>query len=104
MKRFLEEHGLDNVVEETCATSTNENLEFARRLVPRAGELVVVTSNFHALRTRLWAWHLKIPVRVVTSPTPRAAKPRNYGREIAATAHSALRIAYRRFLHWLGRP
>lgn len=101
MAEFLRRHGHHNVIEEPRATSTNENLENARALAPEARVFTVVTSNFHVLRTRLWAWHLGIPISTVAARTPPRQRPHNYSREVAATPHSAVRIAYRKILHAL---
>lgn len=103
MRRYLEEYGISGIIEDNEATSTNENLENAWRLAGGKGCLVVVTSNFHVLRTRLWAWHLGIPVRVVSAPTPCGERWANYMRELFATPHSAVRILYRRFRSWKDR-
>ena len=85
-----------SVVLEPLARSTNENLERSRELFPSAPELVVVTSSFHVPRTRVWAWHLGIPVRMVAAPTPRKSRAKNLAREAFALPHSALRVAWRR--------
>ncbi|QPK78702.1 YdcF family protein [Corynebacterium lizhenjunii] len=103
MRAFLEARGGVVVAEDPHATSTNENLENVRALLPEVTRLQIVTSNFHALRTRLWAWHLGIPVRVIPAPTPLRLRPRNYLREVLATPHSAVRILWRRLkAAWLG--
>ncbi|KAA8722256.1 YdcF family protein [Corynebacterium phocae] len=102
MRDFLLQHrthpGAYTVAVEPHATSTNENLEYVRAMRPTAARFTVVTSDFHALRTRLWAWHLKIPVQVVSAPTPREQQPYNYLREVFATPHSVARIVLRRLL------
>ena len=85
-----------SVVLEPLARSTNENLERSRALFPDAACLTVVTSGFHVLRTRVWAWHLGIPVRMVAAPTPRKSRAKNLAREAFALPHSALRVAWRR--------
>lgn len=102
MAGWLAERGVaaEHIAVEPRATSTNENLEFARALFPDAGELVVVTSRFHAARTRVWAWHLGIPVRVVGAPMPPGrplSRAKNYARECAALPHSLARVAWRRY-------
>lgn len=85
------------IVLEENATSTNENLENSRALFPDASRLIVVTNNFHVLRTKVWAWHLGIPVDVVGAPTPRRKRLKNYVREVGAVPHSATRVLWRRF-------
>ena len=98
MARYLIEHGLDpnRVVEEPHATSTNENLENCHGLAEDAVVYHVVTNEFHGLRTRLWAWHLGIPVKMHVTLTPRQYRLRNYSREILATPHSFTRILWRK--------
>ena len=105
MARWLLERGVDpaDIVEEPWATSTNENLERSRALLPDAERLTVVTNGFHVGRTRIWALHLGIPIEVVAAPTPRRSRVKNYAREIIALPHSAARVAWRRLLHWLDR-
>lgn len=85
-----------SIVLEPKARSTNENLERARELFPDAPGFVVVTSSFHVPRTRVWAWHLGIPVRMVAAPTPRRSRAKNLAREAFALPHSALRVLWRR--------
>lgn len=78
------------------ARSTNENLEKTRALFPSAARLIVVTNRFHVLRTRVWAWHLGIPVEVVGAPTPPRSAVKNYAREVVALPHSVARVVWRR--------
>lgn len=99
MARYLTERGIDpeRIVEEPAATSTNENLENCFALVNNARVLHVVTNEFHSLRTRLWAWHLGISIKLHLTLTPHKYRLRNYSREILATPHSAARIVWRKF-------
>ena len=99
MQRYLVDHGIDprRIVVEPDATSTNENLERAVRLSPDAELFHVITSDFHIVRTRLWAWHLGIPVRMHSARTPWSLKASNYLREVVATPHSALRVLWRKW-------
>ena len=87
-----------SIVLEPKARSTNENLERSRALFPDAAYLTVVTSGFHVLRTRVWAWHLGIPVQLVAAPTPKTSRVKNYAREVVALPHSVARVAWRRFV------
>lgn len=98
MAGWLVDHGVDpaKIVEEPEATSTNENLEKAHALLPDTTCWTVVTNDFHVLRTRMWAWHLGIRVRMHGIGTPRKDRPWNYLREVVATPHSLLRIVWRR--------
>ena len=100
MAAWLVAHGVPetSVVAEPYARSTNENLERSRALFPGAGHLTVVTSGFHVPRTRVWAWHLGIPVRMVAAPTPTTSRTKNYAREVFALPHSIARVAYRRLV------
>ena len=103
MAQWLVHHGVPEylVVVEPHARSTNENLERAWALFGHATRLTVVTSNFHVARTRVWAWHLGIPVEVVPAPMPKGAvksKVKNYGREVIATPHSLARVLWRRLM------
>lgn len=96
MAEYLTRRGAVNVIEEPAATSTNENLENARALFPDTAGWTVVTNGFHSLRTRLWAWHLGIPVTIVRARTPREWRVRMLARECFALPHSALRVLWRR--------
>ena len=87
-----------SIVLEPQARSTNENLERSRALFPDAACLTVVTSGFHVLRTRVWAWHLGIPVRLAAALTPETSRVKNYAREVVALPHSVARVVWRRFV------
>lgn len=110
MARYLRDKGVapQRILIEPLATSTNENLERSHALLhaylgehyPEGEGLPrfrVVTNDFHRLRTHLWAWHLGLPVIVLTTPAPAGQRLRNYAREMIATPHSALRVAWRAF-------
>lgn len=90
-----------SVVVEPHARSTNENLERSRALFPDAAYLTVVTSGFHVPRTRVWAWHLGIPIRTIAATTPSTSRKKNYAREVFAVPHSIARVAYRRLMRRL---
>ncbi|BAU95107.1 hypothetical protein N24_0845 [Corynebacterium suranareeae] len=96
MADYLRSHGVANIVEEPWATSTNENLENAHALFPDTLRWIVVTSGFHAWRTYLWAWHLGIPIKVVTASTPANKRLGMALRECVALSHSALRVLWRK--------
>lgn len=98
MRDWLVEHGADEAKLrlEDQATSTNENLENSHALLPETRQWTVVTSDFHVLRTRLWARHLNIPVQVVGARTPSSARLKMYLRECFALPHSVLRVAWRK--------
>lgn len=105
MARWLIEHGVEEgrIVKEPRARSTNENLENAHALHPEVARWTVVTSDFHAWRTRLWAWHLGIPVEVVGARTRRRDLLVAGLREALALPHSALRILWRRVVGYQSR-
>lgn len=90
-----------SVVLEPRARSTNENLERSRALFPDAAYLTVITSGFHVPRTRVWARHLGIPVRMIAATTPTTSRTKNYAREVFALPHSIARVAYRRLVRRL---
>lgn len=96
MADYLRAHGVSNIVEEPWATSTNENLENSHALFPDTKQWTVVTNDFHAWRTYLWAWHLGIPITVVTAPTPPSQRFSMGLRECFALPHSALRVLWRK--------
>lgn len=100
MAWWLLEHGVDpsRIMLEYEATSTNENLENAQKLFPATRRWNVVTSDFHSLRTKVWAWHLGIPITVHTSPTRPPYRGQDVRREIVALAHSLLRVGWRRIV------
>lgn len=100
MGDWLVERGVDKqlILQEPQAASTNENLENARALLPDTRRWTVVTSDFHVWRTRLWAWHLGVPVRVVSARTPFPQLAVALLRECLALPHSVLRIGWRRIL------
>lgn len=81
---------------EPRATSTNENLERAHAMFPGTACWTVVTSDFHVPRTRLWAWHLGIPVQVTAAATPASQRVSSLLRECLALPHSLLRVCWRR--------
>lgn len=94
----LVRHGLDpqRLIIEPEATSTNENLENAHALLPETHTWIVVTSDFHKLRTLAWARHLGISITVSSAVTKPPFRVRNFVRELFALPHSLLRIAWRR--------
>lgn len=98
MAEWLVERGVtpDVITLENQATSTNENLEQAFKFLRGYPEWIVVTSDFHAPRTKLWAWHHGLRVRVVTARTPIRVAPKMWVRELAALPHSATRVLWRK--------
>ncbi|MCI6206008.1 MAG: YdcF family protein [Corynebacterium glucuronolyticum] len=99
MRDWLVTHGVDpaRIIVEPHARSTNENLENASVALGRATRFDVVTSDFHAPRVRMWAWHHHFDVNVITASTPANRRLFIYTRELAAISHSAARILWRKF-------
>lgn len=100
MARWLISHGVppEVIIEEPEATSTNENLENAHRLLPETARWLVTTNDFHALRTRMWAWHLGINVRVFPAITPPGRRWRHYLREKVVFPYSLVRVLWRKWV------
>ena len=99
MKRYLVGKGIapERILEEPLARSTNENLERSHALLGYVPLFRVITNDFHAVRTRLWAQHLGLKIEIFTAPTPWLHRPHNYTRELLATPHSALRVGWRKY-------
>ncbi|MDU0478849.1 YdcF family protein [Staphylococcus chromogenes] len=98
MAQWLVEHGVSSAVisVEPHATSTNENLERAFDFLQGYPEWIVVTSDFHAVRTRMWAWHHGLRVQIVSARTHLRVAPKMWVRELAALPHSAARVLWRK--------
>lgn len=98
MFQWLVEHGVapDVISVENQARSTNENLEQSFALLKGYPSWVVVTSDFHSLRTKMWAWHHGLTVQLVTAKTPFRKAPKMWLREVLALPHSLGRILWRR--------
>ncbi|MFI6572774.1 YdcF family protein [Nocardia fluminea] len=80
MAAYLIEHGVrdDEILREDRSTTTRENLLFSRELLARQGidsRILLVTSNFHVLRTALLARSVGIDAQAVGAPTARYYLP-----------------------------
>ncbi|MFD3591122.1 YdcF family protein [Nocardia sp. NPDC058640] len=80
MAAYLVEHGVpaDEILQEDRSTTTRENLVFSRQLLARQGidsRILLVTSNFHVLRTALLARSVGIDAQAVGAPTARYYLP-----------------------------
>ncbi|MFE1595499.1 YdcF family protein [Nocardia sp. NPDC058705] len=80
MAAYLVEHGVpaDEIMQEDRSTTTRENLVFSRQLLARQGidsRILLVTSNFHVLRTALLARSVGIDAQAVGAPTARYYLP-----------------------------
>lgn len=80
MAAYLVEHGVpaDEILLEGRSTNTRENLLFSRELLARQGigsRILLVTSNFHVLRTALLARSIGLDAQAVGAPTARYYLP-----------------------------
>ncbi|MFC4372566.1 YdcF family protein [Nocardia halotolerans] len=80
MAAYLVEHGVreDEILQEDRSTTTRENLLFSRELLAGRGidrRILLVTSNFHVLRTALLARSLGLDAQAVGAPTARYYLP-----------------------------
>lgn len=89
MAGYLVEHGIPaaDVVAETAARTTQENLGLSRRVAldhGRAGHLTVVTSGYHVARTSLLTRRAGLDADVIGSRTARYFVPSAFLREFVA--------------------
>lgn len=77
MKRYLISNGIAEarIIEENKATSTRENLMFSEEIleafhVSRDNRTIVITSDYHAFRTRMIAESIGLNAAVLPSKTP----------------------------------
>lgn len=95
MAEYLIDHGVpeDHVVLEDRSGTTEENLLFTKRLLGERGaaaRMVLVTSNFHILRTAILARRLDLDAEVTGAETAFYYLPSAFLREFAA-----LLVAYK---------
>ncbi|WP_405137718.1 YdcF family protein [Nocardia sp. NBC_01388] len=95
MAAYLTERGVpsESVALEEGSTTTRENLLFIKRLLGERGastRMVLVTSNFHVLRTAIMARRLKLDAEVTGSRTAFYFLPSAILREFVA-----LLVAYK---------
>lgn len=75
----------DLVLPETASRTTRENLQLSRRLLPSPdAPVIVVTSNYHALRAGMLTRSLGLNARVVGAPTAGYYYPSALIREFVA--------------------
>ncbi|GAA1472332.1 YdcF family protein [Corynebacterium felinum] len=105
MFEYLVARGIDpvRIIVENEATSTNENLENAHRLLGDAVSMLVVTNDFHILRTKVWAWHLGLTIRTHSATSPPPHRQRAFVREVFALPHSTLRVLWRKWVACRGQ-
>lgn len=80
MTAYLVEHGVPvtQILPEDRSTTTRENLLFSKELLVRHGiehDIVLVTSDFHVLRTALLARAVGIDAQATGAPTARYYLP-----------------------------
>lgn len=83
MANYLVQHGLapTMIIMEDQARNTYQNLMLTSHLVPARAKVLVVTSDFHVLRTRLNAYRLRLHWTVVGAITPLRLRPLTYLRD-----------------------
>ncbi len=91
MRRHLVSRGLDggDIMVESSSRNTRENLVMSQRMLHASESVseptVVVTSDFHVLRTAAYARELGIDAHVTGARTPARYLPTAFLREFAAT-------------------
>lgn len=100
MTSYLAEYGVPagDVLPEDRSTTTRENLLFSKHLLARQGierNILLVTSNFHVLRTALLARSVGLDAQVTGAPTARYYLPSALLREFVGVLaeHKRLNIA-----------
>jgi uncharacterized SAM-binding protein YcdF (DUF218 family) len=89
MAEYLVAHGVPSelVHRESRSTNTRENLRFSRELLRDAGitgRTLVVTNDYHVVRTAITARSTGFDARVLGAPTARQSVPSAFLREFAA--------------------
>jgi len=89
MAEYLVAHGVpaELVHREDRSTNTRENLRFSRRVLRDAGvdgRALVVTNDYHVMRTAMTARSTGFDARVLGAPTAHQSVPSAFLREFAA--------------------
>lgn len=90
MKRYLSAQGVpgDLILAETSSRTTLENLVLSKKLLDSSGmesePMIVVTSNFHVLRTAAFSRDLGLDAHVTGARTARFYTPTAFLREFVA--------------------
>ncbi|GAX05638.1 membrane protein [Secundilactobacillus pentosiphilus] len=92
MAKYLKQSHVDpnQLLLEQHATSTETNFKFSKQLIendwhgPGKPRILVVTSDYHLVRSKLLAWRQRLPVQLLGSWTTTAALMPAIMREIAA--------------------
>ena len=100
MKKYLIEHGVDEnrILAENKSSTTYENFKFSKEIIEKDSNknldslnIKIITTNFHAFRSRILAWkNGYINVTNYSSPTVWYLAPVNYAREAFAVVKSVL--------------
>ncbi|WP_010307453.1 YdcF family protein [Kurthia senegalensis] len=74
MRRYLIAAGIEEtrIVEERKATSTYENILFAKQLVPDMHDVLIISNDYHLLRAKILAKRQHLHVQTLAAPTPEA--------------------------------
>lgn len=107
MVKYLIQHQVDRqrLLLEQAATSTETNFKFSKQLIEqdwqqsRQPNILVVTSDYHLVRSKLLAWQQHLPVTLLGSWTTTAALIPAMVREIAALL---LQLKWPLLVIWLG--
>ena len=95
MEKYLISGGIapDRIIKEEKATSTMENFLFSKEILQKAGEkeydrIMVITSDFHMLRSKLLASRAGFKPYGITCSTPISVRINCYIREFFALVKS----------------
>ena len=87
MYLFLKEAGIEEerILQEDTSTSTYENLNYSKRLLPEGEtKVTIISSDFHLTRAKYLAEKLALKVDVVPAKTPKSVEAKLKLRERAA--------------------
>lgn len=94
MKNFLIQNGVDkqNIVKETSATNTMENIKFSKKIMQDIGkkspEIVIITSDFHLSRAKFLAKRQGLKPYGIAANTPISVRVNYFIREYFAVIKS----------------
>ncbi|MCR2821305.1 YdcF family protein [Lederbergia panacisoli] len=77
MRRYLAENGIDEdrLILETASTSTYENIQFSKKLLPASiHSVTIITSDYHLARAREIARKLDLESDAVAAKTPKVVE------------------------------
>jgi uncharacterized SAM-binding protein YcdF (DUF218 family) len=97
MSNYLQQHGLnrDRIILESYSRSTMENFVFTSKILEERGEkkpvrIMLITNDFHLLRSKILAERNGFVVGCLAAPTPGYLLPANLLREYFALIKSLL--------------